>query len=76
MPIEIKDQSNRIAAIAILETVVARHDAAIRTSELCLQQQRDKQVHRLAELRHQKMLLAWHRDAARKAAAASNPPLQ
>jgi hypothetical protein len=54
---EIKNQTSRRQAIALLELVVAKNAAAIEHSRLTLQRQHDKQVNRLAELRLQKMLL-------------------
>ena len=79
MTTEIKDQSKRSAAIALLEQTIAKYAAAIAITELTLSAQIQKQINRLAELRHQKMLLAWHQAAARKAAAsqpATNPTIQ
>ena len=58
MTTEIKDQTKRIAAIALLEATCEKNYAAIRIQRLTLQQMEEKQVNRLAELRLQKMLLA------------------
>lgn len=67
MSTEPKDQSKRKLQIQILESSIAKYNAAIKTTELILQQQRENQVHRLAELRHQKMLLKWHEDKTKPA---------
>lgn len=52
-----KDQTKRKMQIQILEAAIAKQEAAIRATQLTLQQQQVKLVHRLAELRLQKMLL-------------------
>ena len=74
MTTEIKDQSKRIKEIALLEAIVEKNFAAIRVQRLTLQRQEEKQINRLAELRVQKMLLAWNLAAAVK--ASTNPPIQ
>ena len=48
--------TSREAQIEILEAVLAKHEAVMRTLELTLNQMRHKQVNRLAELRLQRLL--------------------
>ena len=57
MSTESKDQSKRVAQIAILQLVVAQHALAIETQRLLLNNMEAKQVNRLAELRMQKLFL-------------------
>ena len=64
MTTEIKDQTKRTATIALLQLSIEKNDAAIRATSLTLTLQMDKQVHRLAELRFQKMLLKQAADKA------------
>ena len=64
MTTEIKDQTKRTATIALLQLSIEKNDAAIRATSLTLTLQMDKQVHRLAELRFQKMLLKQAEDRA------------
>lgn len=61
----VQDQSKRRAQIHLLEIVVAKNQCAIREQEHLLQNMREKQVNRLAELRLQKLLLV---NANRRAA--------
>lgn len=70
MTTEIKDQTKRQESIRLLETVIEKNAAAITMTRLTLHRQTDKQINRLAELRHQKMLLKWQLAAAAKAAKA------
>lgn len=68
MTTEIKDQTKRQESIKLLETVIAKNAAAIEITRLTLTRMTDNQINRLAELRHQKMLLKWNLDQAAKAA--------
>lgn len=52
-----KDQNKRKAQIAILETQITKHAAAIHEMELNTRRMIEKQIHRLAELRFQKLML-------------------
>jgi len=70
---EIKDQTKRKAAIKMLETVVEKHAASIQLTRLTLTRMIDNQVNRLAELRHQKMLLKWNLEQAAKATNVPKP---
>ena len=59
-----KDQSGRKAQIAILETQIAKHAAAIHEMEINTRRMIEKQIHRLAELRFQRMMLKRAEDFA------------
>lgn len=66
----VRPNQQRLAQIHLLEIVVAKNQLAIREQEHLLQNMREKQVSRMAELRMQKLLLVnAHRRAARAAAA-------
>jgi len=67
------DQSKRVFQITLLESVIAKHAAAIATHELLLRRMVEKQINRLAELRMQKLYLTNAQRAAAKAAAAVEP---
>jgi len=68
-----KDQSKRVFQITLLESVIAKHAAAIATQEIILKRMIENQINRLAELRMQKLYLTNAQRAAAKAAAAVEP---
>ena len=61
---EIKDQTNRKQAIALLKLSCAQNDLRIQSMELTLTQMREKQINRRAELRMQQLLLKHAEDKA------------
>jgi hypothetical protein len=66
---KIKAQSARIHQIELLEAVIKQNAAAIEVQELILRRMVYKQIHRMAELRMQKLWLVNAQRAAAKAAA-------
>lgn len=59
-----KDTTAQKANIAMLEAVIEKNAAAIHAQELTLRRMMEKQMHRLAELRCQKMMLKRAEDFA------------
>lgn len=57
MNTEPKNTAPMKANIAMLEAVIDKNTASIRATELVLRRQMEKQMHRLAELRCQKLML-------------------